>query len=738
VRVTSVNAPTRRPDNTYGVYNPAGLTANTTRVSISYDPNIPVTRPLSLLHLGYNTGLVGIGITDGWRSWMDIGTFTSNGTDNMYIGLKQEVGIFPANDRQDAVVSWGDNNGVNPLNGPDNLRFIFTQTQTGFGNTPANTNNGLEVARMEPQIASTIAVPNPLNFGMMGIGDFSPLSPNAIAGDVVDAKLDIDGDLRIRQVTEDSNLVQVLVIDSNDLNRVHWRDISTLGGVGNITANNGLSIDPGNPTNVQLGQELIGLPAFTGAASLLQDREIPLDGFNLIFSGLGTQGTDRFSVGDLPTTNNSKFNVYSESEEWNTEFYTDNTAPVNINFQGGIYSIIDNVRSNGAVAVVGELKERTSAPIIDRAHIGVFGKVIASFIKVPVGVRGLSEKGGMGGLFVSNSLGLQNGSLGLRAEGVGSTSGNTAILAIANNNNLSGSNIGVSANVFGNTTLSNIGVRTSAAGLTTVNYGIHATALGIGNFAGWFEGDVWINGPSQTAGLAMTVSDQMFKTNVDSISNPLNIIEQLRPKTFFYDTTNAYGINFSGKRQYGFIAQDLELVLPELVGNTTKPAAYDTLGNMVTSSVTFKNVNYNAFFGLLTAAIQKQQNTIDSLMNAVETLTNCVNEANLCNGAQARLGNSDNEGTVVELENLNAIILDQNLPNPFKEKTTINYTLPEEVKEAQLLFYDLNGRIIKQVNITERGDGKLTVYGENLKNGIYTYSLIADGKLIATKKMVKQ
>ncbi|NQX99393.1 MAG: T9SS C-terminal target domain-containing protein, partial [Flavobacteriales bacterium] len=54
--------------------------------------------------------------------------------------------------------------------------------------------------------------------------------------------------------------------------------------------------------------------------------------------------------------------------------------------------------------------------------------------------------------------------------------------------------------------------------------------------------------------------------------------------------------------------------------------------------------------------------------------------------------------------------------------------------EAQLMFSDINGRIIKQVTINERGEGKLTVYGENLEKGIYTYSLIADGKLIATKK----
>jgi len=136
--------------------------------------------------------------------------------------------------------------------------------------------------------------------------------------------------------------------------------------------------------------------------------------------------------------------------------------------------------------------------------------------------------------------------------------------------------------------------------------------------------------------------------------------------------------------------------------------------------------------------MQEQQTTIDSLMDAVETLATCVNNANLCN-TEARTSNNENgEGKVIELENLNAIILDQNLPNPFAEKTSINYVIPTDVKEAQLLFYDMNGRIIKQVDITERGEGKLTVYGENLQNGVYTYSLIADGKLIATKKMVKQ
>lgn len=39
--------------------------------------------------------------------------------------------------------------------------------------------------------------------------------------------------------------------------------------------------------------------------------------------------------------------------------------------------------------------------------------------------------------------------------------------------------------------------------------------------------------------------------------------------------------------------------------------------------------------------------------------------------------------------------------------------------------------------VTERGDGQLNVFGQDLSSGLYTYSLVADGQLIATKKMVK-
>ena len=85
----------------------------------------------------------------------------------------------------------------------------------------------------------------------------------------------------------------------------------------------------------------------------------------------------------------------------------------------------------------------------------------------------------------------------------------------------------------------------------------------------------------------------------------------------------------------------------------------------------------------------------------------------------------------------NCIVLSQNLPNPFAEMTTISYVMPATVKEAQIHFYTNAGIIINSLTITERGNGEIRVFAEDLSSGLYTYSLVADGKIVATKKMVK-
>lgn len=668
MRVTTISAP--------GVPNPAApFIANTTRVSISHQGTSPVTAPRSLLHLGYNTGINSVGgtSTDGWRDWMDIGTFTSNGTDNMYVGLKRETGAFPANDRQDAVINWGDNDAANPFNGPDNLRFIFTSTTTGLNtNPPSNTNNGLEVARMSPALASTLAAPN---YGMMGVGNFynAGIPP-------IDAKLDIDGDLRIRQVTQ-QNSTKVLVIDSSDLNRVHWMDASNLGGsgIGNFC---------GTPQNPLSG-----------------NYEIPLNNFNYYFTdpaGPLNHGDNFVKIGD------------------------DCTTPIVAKLE-----VHRGITTNTQFNVIGALV-RNEDDALNTINTG-FGYGVVGTATGPN-----EQNAGIGGT-ASNAATNYGGYFLVNTPFVSPTenNNNTGVRGIAGNANI---NVGGRFETSSTNVATNYGIRASANG-----------AAGSTDLAGWFDGDVQINGNlTATTG---TISDQQFKKNIDSISNVFDIIAQLKPKTFDFDTASFPQFNFSNKKQYGLIAQEVEQILPELVLDKIFPEQYDSLGNQTAPAIPFKTLNYQEFIPILIAGMQEQQSDIDSLNNVLAlqdsinnnlenrllALENCVAEANLCNTDSKLVNdNTNNIGQSIELSNLNAIILDQNLPNPFAENTTISYVIPDDVMNAQLLFYDMNGRIIKQVEINERGNGKLTVYGENLQKGIYTYSLIADGKLIATKKMVKQ
>jgi hypothetical protein len=92
----------------------------------------------------------------------------------------------------------------------------------------------------------------------------------------------------------------------------------------------------------------------------------------------------------------------------------------------------------------------------------------------------------------------------------------------------------------------------------------------------------------------------------------------------------------------------------------------------------------------------------------------------------------------VNLSDVDMIVLNQNVPNPFAEQTTISYNVPEKYGYAQLVFKTVDGKILKTVDITKKGRGQINVFANDLSNGLYMYSLIVDGVTVDTKKMVKQ
>ncbi len=306
---------------------------------------------------------------------------------------------------------------------------------------------------------------------------------------------------------------------------------------------------------------------------------------------------------------------------------------------------------------------------------------------------------------------------------------------------------------------------TTNAGTTAEKVRIdNAGNMGIGTTSPGYTLDV--NGTAHcTSGLWS--SDQQFKTDIDSIQNALAIIKQLKPKTYYFDTTNVWGLNFPSAKQHGFVAQDLEQVLPEIVATSSKPAEVDSSGNVVHPALTYKSVYYLELIAFLTKGIQEQQQKIDSLQSKAnnqdsinsalqnQIITNNTMFQNQLNELQSsinkccsstrsmHIGSTDTQSQPaqqmnVKLRDVQSLVLQQNVPNPFKEQTTINYTLPETYMNAQLLFYNSQGKLIQTVELTGNGNGQLNVFADDLSMGIYTYTLVIDGKIIETKKMIKQ
>ena len=82
------------------------------------------------------------------------------------------------------------------------------------------------------------------------------------------------------------------------------------------------------------------------------------------------------------------------------------------------------------------------------------------------------------------------------------------------------------------------------------------------------------------------------------------------------------------------------------------------------------------------------------------------------------------------------IKLYQNIPNPFTIGTEIKFFVPETVKQASLMIYDLNGREIRKIEINERNESSVKINGKELAAGMYIYSLIVDNTEIDSKRMI--
>jgi hypothetical protein len=88
------------------------------------------------------------------------------------------------------------------------------------------------------------------------------------------------------------------------------------------------------------------------------------------------------------------------------------------------------------------------------------------------------------------------------------------------------------------------------------------------------------------------------------------------------------------------------------------------------------------------------------------------------------------------VEDIDQVRMDQNKPNPFNGSTVIALNVPETVKQANIFIYDLSGKQIQSLPVTERGETDITVYASGLSAGMYVYTLVVDGQVKVTRRMI--
>lgn len=237
-----------------------------------------------------------------------------------------------------------------------------------------------------------------------------------------------------------------------------------------------------------------------------------------------------------------------------------------------------------------------------------------------------------------------------------------------------------------------------------------------------------VNGTFRCYGFTNS-SDERLKSNIKEINNSLDIILKLHPK--IYDLSIPINNQSSSSKilpdgakytapapevlrnQSGFIAQEINEVLPDLVSK-------DNQG--------YLSLNYIGLIPYLVDAIKEQNKKVLDLQKQLQAC---------CSNSSDDIEKSYNQRKKIIINEPNSFaVLEQNNPNPFNEQTSIGYIIPDNCTNSSLHIYDLNGSELRSISINQKGKGSVSIEANSLKAGMYLYTLICDGKEVATKKMI--
>jgi hypothetical protein len=235
-----------------------------------------------------------------------------------------------------------------------------------------------------------------------------------------------------------------------------------------------------------------------------------------------------------------------------------------------------------------------------------------------------------------------------------------------------------------------------------------------------------VYGDVASYGVKLT-SDIRLKRDIQPINNVMSDIMKIQPISFKFidkqyaekasflenelatqvrDTEDSNNKSFYNQTRYGFSAQEIKTIFPDLVTE-------DLDGTL--------SIDYIGIIPLLVNAIKEQQVTIEDLKTQIKD----IKSVSASISDESELSTKDGKNSLL-----------QNSPNPFSENTKIEYSLSDNINSAAIFIYDMNGSQIKSFPLNSKGHGNIVINGNELQAGMYLYSLIANGNIIDIKRMI--
>ena len=167
------------------------------------------------------------------------------------------------------------------------------------------------------------------------------------------------------------------------------------------------------------------------------------------------------------------------------------------------------------------------------------------------------------------------------------------------------------------------------------------------------------------------------------------------------------------KLHYGLIAQELQEIYPELVNKEQDG---------------YLSINYVELVPVLIRSIQELKQELDEVRKQ-------DGEKAMARPAVSSFDDDETVGIDHDIAIPVTATLAQNTPNPFNERTTIRFTLPEDAQNASICIFDMSGKMLKQIPVNS-GMQSIVINGYELAAGMYLYSLVIGGQEVDTKRMI--